>query len=419
VDTSPAVTTPAALPAPQEIRRTARSTIALLVGVYIIDYVDRVMIAVALPLIGAEFGLVKTEQGLVVSAFALAYMLSQLPGGLLADRVGARPLLVISLVGWSVFAAATGLAPGFVVLLVIRALFGIAQALFPAASLKALAERTTPESRSRSAGLMLSSNFLGAGIGPLVVAPIIVAVGWRHTFWIVALGGALIGLVLWLKLPRALPRAVTESTPAPSGPRPPLSVALRSGLVLRCAVMFGCFNMLNYGMIVWVPTYLIEVRKLSMVAAGAAAAVPMFATAVAVVIGGWLMSRWFDDRARWLVVPALVVSALLLVAMLNAGGAWSFTVLQTLAMFSAGLAFIGILGMPLRALPRELVGSGMGVVNTGGQLAGVVAPLVMGWLADRFSFTAAFGFLIATTLAAAVISLMTSNAATAPKEVVR
>ncbi|SFJ64239.1 Sugar phosphate permease [Amycolatopsis sacchari] len=388
------------------VRRTGRTTVALLAGVYIIDYIDRVMIAIALPLIGAEFGLSHTGQGLVVSAFAIAYLLGQLPGGLLADRAGARPLLVISLLAWSVFTAATGLAPGLVVLLVLRALFGLAQALFPAASFKALAERTTREARSGAAGLILASNNVGAGLGPLVVAPLVVLAGWRHTFWIVAAAGLVVGLALWKLLPPPLPRELTEPDDAPAA-SVGVSVALRDGLVLRCALMFACYNMLNYGMITWVPSYLVEAKGMSLVSAGVSSAIPLLVNAVGVIVGGWLMSRWFDRSARRLVVPALVVSAVLLVLMLRAGSTTAFTTLQTLAMFVNGLAAIGIVGLPLRVLPRAVVGSGMGAVNTGGQLAGVLAPLVMGWLADRFGFGAAFGFLAATTLAAALISLVT------------
>lgn len=391
------------------VRRTERTTLALLVGVFIIDYIDRVMIAVALPLIGHEFGLTKTTQGLVVSAFAIAYLIGQMPGGLLADRAGARPLLVISLVAWSVFTAATGFAPGLVVLLVLRAAFGFAQALFPGAAFKALAERTTQEGRSRGAGLLLASNSVGAGLGPLLVAPLVVAAGWRHTFWIVAAAGLVVGLLLWRLLPAPLPRELTEPDARAEPVKVPISAVLRDKLVVRCALMFACFNMLAYGMITWVPSYLVEAKGMSLVSAGISAAIPQLVSAGAVLLGGWLMSRYFDQRPRLLVVPALVVSAAVLVAMLLAESATLFTVLQTVAMFISGLASIGIVGLPLRVLPRDLVGTGMGLVNSGGQLAGVLAPLVMGWLADQFGFAAAFGFLAVSTLAAALISLSTRS----------
>ncbi|MFE2511945.1 MFS transporter [Streptomyces naganishii] len=393
---------------PRTVLRTENTTLALLMGVYVVDYIDRVMIAIALPLIGKEFGLTRTEQGLVVSAFAIAYMLVQFPAGVLADRIGSRPLLVVSLAAWSVFTAATGLAPGLLVLLLLRVLFGVSQALFPAASFKALTERTTPRTRSRGAGLMIASNSLGAGLGPLIAAPLVVMTGWRHTFWIVAAAGLAIGLVLWKLMPPPLPRELTEAdTHADTLAAAPVTHVLRNGLVLRCAVMFACFNMLDYGMITWVPSYLVETKGMSMVEAGISSAIPLLVTAAAVVLGGQLMSRGLDADPRRLVVPALLLSASLLVAMLLTNSTTAFTVLQSLAMFAAGLASIGIIGMPLRALSRDVVGSGMGAVNTGGQLAGVLAPLIMGWLADRSGFAAAFGFLALATVVAASISLTT------------
>ncbi len=80
--------------------------------------------------------------------------------------------------------------------------------------------------------------------------------------------------------------------------------------------MFACDHMLNYGMIT-----------------GVSSAIPLLVNAVGVVVGGWLMSRWFDRGPR-----RLVVSAVLLVPMLRAGSTTAFTVSQALAMFAGGLA---------------------------------------------------------------------------------
>jgi fucose permease len=81
-----------------------------------------------------------------------------------------------------------------------------------------------------------------------------------------------------------------------------------------------------------------------------------------------------------------------------------FTVYETLAVGVFGLATMGVFGLPLRVLPTALTGIGMGVMNFGGQVAGAVAPLAMGWLADTFSYTAAFGFLIGSTLLTVVFA---------------
>ncbi|WP_372345537.1 MFS transporter [Streptomyces sp. KL116D] len=182
---------------------------------------------------------------------------------------------MVSLVAWSVFTAATSLAPGLVALLVLRALFGISQALFPAASsFKALTERTTSATRSRSAGLMLASNSLGAGLGPLIVAPIIVMADWRHTFWIIAAAGLVVGLVLWRLMPSPLPPELTEpDTPAVAAAAP-VGRVLRNGLVLRCALMFAMLQhaeLRNDHVGSVVPG---RGQGLSMVHAGVSAAIP-------------------------------------------------------------------------------------------------------------------------------------------------
>ncbi|NUR92794.1 MAG: MFS transporter [Nonomuraea sp.] len=390
---------------PAQVRRTATVTVGLLMGVWVIDYVDRVMMAVALPFIGEEFALTKTEQGWLITTFSLVYLLCQIPGGLLADRFGSRRLLVISLGLWSVFTALTGLAWGLGVLLVIRALFGVGQGLFPGASFKAIAERTTPERRATAAGAMLASNQLGAGIAPLVVAPLLLAVGWRHTFWVTAAAGVLVGLLLWALLPKPLPVELAQPV-RESSPDPQLSRVLRAPSVWKFAALFCAVNMLGYGMITWVPSYLLEARGISLMKTGLFSAVPSLVMTVTTIAGGYVFDRWFSHRARLYVIPLLLCTAVLLVLMLMAETAGGFTLFQTLAMAVAGLSTMGVLGMPVRALPPAVIGSGMGVVNVGGQVAGVLAPVLMGWLVDHFSYTYAFGLLIVTTVLGALIAFI-------------
>ncbi|MFD9948849.1 MFS transporter [Nonomuraea sp. NPDC059023] len=388
-----------------QVRKTAALTVGLLMGVWVIDYIDRVMMAVALPFIGAEYDLSKTEQGWLITVFSLVYLLCQVPGGILADRFGARRQLMVSLVLWSIFTALTGLAWGLAALLVIRALFGVGQGLFPGASFKAMAERTTPASRATAAGSMLAANQLGAGVAPLIVAPLILLLGWRHTFWVTALAGVIIGFMLWKMLPPALPSHLNGSDRT-ERQGVPLSLVLRSASVWKFAALFCAANMLGYGMMTWVPSYLLEERGISLISTGFMSAVPSLVMCATTFIGGWLFDRYFHDRARLFVIPLLLLTALLLVVMLRAETAIGFTIYQTLALGVAGLSTMGVLGMPFRALPPAVVGSGMGVVNVGGQVAGVLAPVLMGLLVDKFSYTAAFGLLIATTVLAALIAVI-------------
>lgn len=124
--------------------RSTKVTVALLFVAYAIDYIDRLAINLALPLLGEEFDLDYSQRGLIISTFFIAYTLAQLPGGLLADRYGAVRMALIGLVAWSVFTGLTALAWSFGTLLVVRFLFGLAQGVFPAAAVKLVAERSIP-----------------------------------------------------------------------------------------------------------------------------------------------------------------------------------------------------------------------------------------------------------------------------------
>ncbi|ALG09823.1 MFS transporter [Kibdelosporangium phytohabitans] len=389
----------------RRVNRTAVITMVVMVFAWSVDYIDRFSMGMALPMIGAEFDLSKTEQGWLVTVFALVYMVCQIPAGFLADRYGSRGPMLVTLLLWSAFTAMTGMAGTFGALLVIRGLFGVCQGLFPAASFKAIAERTTPANRATVTGVMLSAGGIGAGLAPLIVGPLLMAVGWRHTFFWMAGVGALIGVVVWAILPKALPESLS-SLPRDEVRTPEVSrkQVLKSPVIWKFTLLFCVTNMLNYGMITWVPSYLLEARGLSLSQTGVLAAIPMLVSIGTTILGGWLFDRYFHDRGRWYLGPIALVTAVLLTLMVTADSTAEFTLYETLALAVFGMATMAVFGLPLKVLPTAVTGIGMGVMNFGGQVAGAVAPVAMGWLADAFSYAAAFGFLIGTTLIAAAMA---------------
>ncbi|MEU8517452.1 MFS transporter [Kitasatospora sp. NPDC048722] len=385
----------------ERLDRTARITVALLFGAWLVDYVDRLVINLALPSIGREFALDRAEQGLAVSVFFLAYALCQIPGGLLADRFGAKRTAGWALLVWSVFTALTGLAASFVLLLVVRFLFGAAEGIFPAAAMKAVSERTTPGQRMSANGLVSSSNALAAVVAPALGAPLIVAFGWRSTFFSIAAVGVLVyaALRLWLPGPT---QAAPHTRPGTGGVR----TLLGSGVMWRFAAMFFGYDLIVWGLNTWVPTYLNDERGLSLTGAGAAALVPAVVSALAAVAGGRLADR-LGGRHGLVVAPAMAVTSVGVLLMTSVHSPAAFVGWLTLAAAGAGLSFMPIFAVPMRSLPAELAGAGSGMIIFGGQLAGVVAPVVMGALADAVSFRAAFAFLVVGATLAAVLSLTT------------
>lgn len=385
-------------------KRVVRTTVALLFAAWLIDYTDRLVINLVLPDLGEEFDLSRGQQGLVVSAFFLAYALCQIPGGMLADRFGARRVTLWALLAWSLFTALTGFAWSFAALLLLRFAFGAAQGVFPPASLKVLVERTAPAERASANGVVMSSNAIAGILTPLVALPLLAAYGWRSVFFSTAALGVFVVVAIRLWLPAPVP--LTASGPGDSEEPPRVRDVLRCGVLWRFAAMMFGYSTIIWGLNTWIPTYLEDERGLPVTSLGPVLALPALAAAAATVIGGRLSDR-FEGHHRKVIVPGMAVVAVTLPLAAWSSSFTGFVVFGTLAVFSASLSYMPILSVPMRALPPAYAGVGSAVVIFGGQVAGMVAPPVIGVIADAFSFEAAFAFLVLGAAIAAAMALLT------------
>jgi predicted MFS family arabinose efflux permease len=388
----------------QRMSKPVRTTVALLFAAWFIDYVDRFAITSVLPMIGADFDLGLGQQGLLVSVFFVAYALCQIPGGMLADRFGARRVTCWALLAWSLFTVATGLAWSFAALLVVRFAFGAAEGIFPAASTKALVERTSRAERMGAQGLIMSSNALAAVAAPLAVPVLATTIGWRSTFWSAAAVGVLVYVAvrMWLPPPQAAP---AEADAPPSGSARVRDM-LRMGVLWRFAAMLFGYATVTWGLSTWIPSYLFAERGVSLTSAGVLMAVPSLGSAVATLLGGRLADR-FEGHHRKVIVPAMAVAAPALCLMALSPGLTGSVVWGAVAVFAASLCYMPIFAVPLRSLPAEQVGVGSAVVVLGGQLAGMTVPALLGVIADAVSFEVAFVVLALGPVLTVVMALTT------------
>jgi sugar phosphate permease len=402
---------------PAVAQRVAVVTVVILFFAWLIDYIDRLVITLALPAIGRQFSLDKTAQGAILTAFFITYALFQVPGGLLADRIGSRQTMVIAMTLWSAFTALTGAAMSYVMLIVVRLFFGVFEGIFPGASVKAISERTTRPIRMTCNGVMLASNPLGAAVSPLIAAPAIALVGWRHAFFYVAGVGIVMAAIVWFALPNVLPRAGTKPAAPDEPPTQMQSLTgnglrlLRSGTMWKFTLMFFGFDIVAWGLVSWVPSYLVVQKHMTLISTGVLASIPWFAATLSTALGGWVFDRYLHNRQRWLIVPCMLITAGLLYLMLSSSTVGGFILFETIGMFVMFLAFMPIFGLPVRLLPAAVVGSGSALVNFGGQAGGAIAPLVMGVLADNVGFGAAFGFLVFGAALAAAAALWSPQSA--------
>lgn len=152
-------------------------------------YIDRIAISTAKGPLTAAFGLTDTQFGWALSAFALGYALSQVPAGMIVDRFGPRLVLGGLVAIWSLFTGLTGLAFGLVSLLVIRTLFGMAEAGAWPACARAFYSWLPPGERGFAKSVNMSGSRLGSAFALPAVAWLISSLGWQVSFWVLAAAG--------------------------------------------------------------------------------------------------------------------------------------------------------------------------------------------------------------------------------------
>lgn len=394
------------------LSRTAKITTGLLFLTWLVDYFDRMIVNLALPHIGATFSLNHAQQGTIISAFFLAYAFCQLPGGVLADRFGTRTIIAAAMIFWSLFTGLTAIAWSFTVLLGIRFLFGVGEGVFPAASMKAITERTGPNERMTANGLMLSSNPFGSAVAPLVAGPLITLVGWRFSFFWAALAGlACCAIVLiWLPRPKqtvvADPQVLADSRKhelAADSAKKPVLALFRSPIIFVFALMFFGVDTISWGLQSWMPSYLQTERGLDVSSSGLLVAIPSVFGGVGTIVGGKITDK-INGRPAYIVVPAMIICAASLTVMAVTGWLPLFIGLQSIGMFCFGVSFMPVMSIPLKTLSGKYAGSASGTINFGGQLAGFFIPIIMGTLIDLFGYVAAFLSLAVGALIALVAS---------------
>ena len=401
--------------------KNQHTALSMVFMIWMISYLDRMVMFTAIPYIADEFQLSTGAMGAVMSAFFFGYALCQIPGGILSDRFGARKILTIGIVWWSIFTLITGLAPGLTALIVIRVLFGIGEGLAPAATFKVIATWTPPSKRALANAIMLSTNSLGPALAPLFVVAIMANFGWRPVFWVLTIPGLLVAAWFFFGLPErpkdkkgitreeldelnAKPVAVSDI------PARKLSFmeVVKLPPVWKSFFLLFFSNTAVWGFMSWLPSYLKMNRGLDMTSMGIIASLPFFAGFIGAILSGWLMDGPMKNHRRLLVGFLQVCMACFLFLMYTSTELNMLIVFNTITGFFCGCCLSTTFNMPALIVPTEIVGQTMGIVNTGGQLAAFSAPIIMGLLITTTAsgqqiYDTAFSYICICNLVAAVV----------------
>ena len=266
---------------------------------WIISYIDRTVISLAIVQIGEDLSLDASKLGIILSAFFVGYAFMQIPGGWLADRFGSRKVIVAAVVAWSIFTALSGLAWSFISLILIRFLFGIGEGGYPAAATKAISDYFPKENRTKAQSTMMSSNGLGAAIAPILCAPLLVAFGWRNVFLLVGVLG--IFFVIWFLLSTKKAGSYSNSEAAVKPSRKEYTQLLRNSYLWKVLLIFFFVNITSWGLISWMPSYLMQGLGIDLKSVGLFSAAPTLFLTVGMIVSGRIINK-IGSKAKYGVI---------------------------------------------------------------------------------------------------------------------
>jgi MFS transporter, ACS family, D-galactonate transporter len=409
--------------------RPTRSRFAIMVMLFItvvINYLDRSNLSITAPAMRAELGLDTAQMGLILSAFGWTYALCQIPGGWLVDRVAPRMLYATLILLWSAATILLGFTYSVAGLMVIRLLIGALEAPSYPINNRVVTTWFPERERATAIGFYTSGQFVGIAFLTPVLVWIQTTVGWHAVF--VATG--MIGIawsLTWYALyrePRESGRtnaAETELIRVGGGlvdldrKRKEVKKSFSSADLRRVlssrklwGVYLGQFALTStlWFFLTWFPTYLVQARGMSFVKAGFLASLPFLAAFVGVLSSGMLsdfMVRRGTSLGMARKVP-IITGLLLSISIVGANYVDEPALIiafLTLAFFGNGLASI-TWSLVSAIAPERLLGLTGGVFNFVGNLSGITVPIIIGYLARDYGFSAGLTYVALLALLGAL-----------------
>ena len=372
--------------------------------VLVLNYADRAALGVAGPHIIKDLGLSGTQFGLIASAFFFSYSPFCFIGGWLSDKYGPRTVMGIAVAWWSLFTGLTALGGSFVLMFIIRFLFGFGEGPQGAVSTKTMHNWFPQRQMSTAMGLAQGATPLGGAIGtPLVVALIGIA-DWRWSFVVLGIIGIFIAIA-WFAVVRDRPDLHPWATQrdidlqrekltqpilsADDKGEPSLGFYCRMPVLLATSVAFFGYGWVLFTFLTWFPVYLSEVRGVDLKGLAFAGSLPWVFGVIGFASGGFVS----DILARRTGKPIGARSAVIVIGLVATAIQFAFityvaTTLSAVLLMSGVVFSLYITGAQYFAIigdivPSRRLGGVMGYVHAIANLSGIISPVVAGEIIDR------------------------------------
>jgi MFS transporter, ACS family, D-galactonate transporter len=366
---------------------------ALLVAGMIFCYAQRGALSVAAPSMMQELGLSQRVMGWLMSAFFWTYSFMQMPAGWLVDRFGVKRGYALGYLVWSVGSALTGFARSLPALIGARMLLGIGQAAAFPASARAVANWFQERERGTVTAGYLTGVRLGQALINAVGFLLLGALGFMLFFLAIGIV-PLVWLLPWFAFlgrwekGEGTRRASEVQKAAATGISFVEGLALfRQRSVIGIFLGFFAFDYAWFVFVNWLPSYLLLERKFSKEEAAFYGSVPFVVMSVVIVFSGlasdWLVRRGYSEIAvrKSLIVIGLLAALLIVPAGLVENRMTS-VLLLTLSLCGLGICSPNTWTLTQAVCSKNIVGTVSGIQNFGGNVGGILAPIITGHIAQ-------------------------------------
>lgn len=388
-----------------------------------INYADRSTFSIAGDAASRDLGLDPVQMGYILSAFAWAYVLGQIPGGALLDRFGTKLIYTIAIALWSLFTLVQGFSGFlagsmiFIGLFAMRFMVGLAESPSFPGNARLVAAWFPGSERGTASAIFNSAQYFSLVVFAPFMGWLVHTFDWHSVFFVMGGLGIVAAFVFW--------KLIHSPVEHPSVNQAELDyIAAGGGLinmedksitksaafswanvkqVLGSRMLMGVFigqygiNVLTYFFVTWFPIYLVKERGLNILEAGFAAAAPALCGFAGGVLGGFI-SDYLLKKTNSLTIarktPLLIgmVLSALIIACAYLESSTLIIIVMAVAFFGKGIASLGW-AVVSDTSPREFVGVTGGIFNTFGNTAGIVTPIVIGYIvAATGSFDGALWF---------------------------
>lgn len=348
---------------------------------------DRFMVIPMFPTLMNELGLNYQDLGHITGILSITWGISAIVMGRISDEIGPRKVVAGALLVFSLLAGFHGLAAGIGTLLLIRAIMGLFEGAYTPAAIVATLEASPPEKHGRNLGIQQAAlPLFGLALAPILITQLLQIVSWRTIFLLLSIPGLIIAALILLVIKDNVGVGRTEvaahaSHSVESGQW--RAVLKYRNIALNIGAMFCWLTCLIVTSAMF-PSYLIDYLKLDVASMGYVLSAVGFGAA----LGTLVMPSISDRLGR---KPVMLVSVLgafcMLMALTQVGPnpALLFGFLFGTCFFNFGMICLTVGPISAESVPPHLMNSATGmVIGLGEIFGGGVAPIVAGYVAQRF-----------------------------------